>query len=76
MIKSYYWLINDVTIKSNLGGSKMTKKDERKRSTYRFNQELEEIIKRESSTLGISKNAYVQIKLFEALKSRKQLINS
>ena len=76
MIKSYYWLINDVTIKSDLGGSKMTKKDERKRSTYRFNQELEEIIKRESSRLGISKNAYVQTKLLEALKSRKQLINS
>ena len=76
MIKSYYWLINDVTIKSDLGGSKMIKKDDRKRSTYRFNKELEEIIKRESSRLGISKNAYVQIKLFEALKSRKQLINS
>ena len=46
----------------------MIKKDERKRSTYRFNQELEEIIKRESSKLGISKNAYVQIKLLEILK--------
>ena len=76
IVKSYYWLINDVTIKSDIGGSKMTKKDERKRSTYRFNQELEEIIKRESSRLGISKNAYVQTKLLEALKSRKQLINS
>ena len=54
----------------------MVKKDDRKRSTYRFNQELEEIIKREASRLGISKNAYVQIKLLEALKSRKQLINS
>ena len=34
----------------------MVKKDDRKRSTYRFNQELEEIIKREASRLGISKN--------------------
>ena len=46
----------------------MVKKDDRKRSTYRFNKELEEIIKRESSRLGISKNAYVQIKLLEILK--------
>ena len=49
----------------------MTKKDERKRSTYRFNQELEEFIKREASRLGISKNAYVQIKLREFLKIQK-----
>ncbi len=49
----------------------MTKKDERKRSTYRFNQELEEIIKREASRLGISKNAYVQIKLLEAIQKSK-----
>ena len=49
----------------------MTKKDERKRSTYRFNQELEEIIKREALRLGISKNAYIQIKLSEVLKMQK-----
>ena len=71
MIKSYYWLINDVTIKSDLGGSKMIKKDDRKRSTYRFNKELEEIIKRESSRLGISKYAYVQIKLIKKKKKSK-----
>ena len=49
----------------------MIKKDDRKRSTYRFNKELEEIIKRESSRLGISKNAYVQIKLIEAIQKSK-----
>lgn len=50
----------------------MIKKDDRKRSTYRFTKELEEIIKRESSKLGISKNAYVQIKLSEALSGQER----
>lgn len=47
------------------------KKEERKRSTYRFTKELEAIIKNESTKLGISKNAYVQIKLSEILKKGK-----
>ena len=46
----------------------MNKITERKRSTYRFTMELEEIIKRESDRLGISKNAYVQVKLNEMLQ--------
>ena len=46
----------------------MNKINERKRSTYRFTIELEEIIKKESDRLGISKNAYVQVKLNEMLQ--------
>ena len=45
----------------------MTKKEERKRSTYRFNKELEAFIIKESTRLGVSKNAYAQIKLTELL---------
>ena len=52
------------------------KKEERKRSTYRFTKELEEVIKNEASKLGISKNAYVQIKLTEMFVREGRIKNA
>lgn len=49
----------------------MTKVEERKRSTYRFNRDLEKAISEEAIKLGVSKNAYVQIKLTQMLQSEK-----
>ena len=49
----------------------MTKVEERKRSTYRFNRDLEKAISEEAMKLGVSKNAYVQIKLTQLLQSEK-----
>jgi predicted HicB family RNase H-like nuclease len=43
----------------------------KKKGTYRFTPELETKIAEMSAALGISKNAFVQIKLAEVLKIDK-----
>lgn len=41
----------------------------KKRSTYRITPELDRIITQQAEKLGISKNAYLQITLAEALEN-------
>jgi hypothetical protein len=43
----------------------------KKRSTYRFTQELEQSVIQEAKKLGISKNAFVQMTLAKALENDK-----
>jgi hypothetical protein len=43
----------------------------KKRSTYRFTQELEQSVIREAKKLGISKNAFVQMTLAKSLENDK-----
>ncbi|MGE5397705.1 MAG: toxin-antitoxin system HicB family antitoxin [Chitinophagales bacterium] len=50
----------------------------KKRSTYRITPELDRIITQQAERLGISKNAYLQITLTEALENvndQQRIIN-
>jgi len=46
---------------------------DKKRSTYRFTPDLDQIITEEAKKLGISKNAFVQMTLAKALEVNKAI---